>query len=131
MHNNQELVDYLADRLVELGNSVPTDIDECKITQYNPLNDKEIFDFENYPDEIFAEPGTNIPNRVVFSKVASWINSHSRKKYGRPLFVAMSADLAGSTNISGFAKGWGDIEDLGMYDKITNTNSPLMPQGIT
>ena len=131
MHNNQELVDYLADRLVELGDSVPTDIDECKITESNPLNDKEIFDFKNYPDEIFAEPGTNIPNRVGFSKVASWINSHSRKKYGRPLFVAMSADLAGSTNISGFAKGWGDIEDLGMYDKITNTNSPLMPQGIT
>ena len=131
MHDNQQLVDYLADRLVELGDSVPTDIDECKISESNPLNDKEIFDFENYPDAIFAAPGTSIPNRVGFSKVASWINSHSRKKYGRPLFVAMSADLAGSTNISGFAKGWGDIEDLGMYDKITNTNSPLMPQGIT
>ena len=131
MHDNQQLVDYLADRLVELGDSVPTDIDECKISESNPLNDKEIFDFENYPDAIFATPGTSIPNRVGFSKVASWINSHSRKKYGRPLFVAMSADLAGSTNISGFAKGWGDIEDLGMYDKITNTNSPLMPQGIT
>ncbi len=131
LHSNQKLVDYLADRLVELGDSVPTDIDECKISDSNPLNDTEIFDFENYPDELFAEPGTNIPNRVGFSKIASWINSHSRKKYGRPLFVAMSADLAGSTNISGFAKGWGDMEDLGMYDKITNTNSPLMPQGIT
>ena len=43
----------------------------------------------------------------------------------------MSADLADSTNISGFAKGWGDVEDLGMYDKEKNTNSPLMPQGIT
>ena len=131
LRNNQELVDYLADRLVELGDSVPTDIDECKISDSNPLNDKEIFDFKNYPDELFAEPGTNIPNRVGFSKIASWINSHSRKKYGRPLFVAMSADLAGSTNISGFAKGWGDMDDLGMYDKITNPNSPLMPQGIT
>ena len=131
LRNNQELVDYLADRLVELGDSVPTDIDECKISDSNPLNDKEIFDFKNYPDELFAEPGTNIPNRVGFSKIASWINSHSRKKYGRPLFVAMSADLAGSTNISGFAKGWGDMDDLGMYDKITNTKSPLMPQGIT
>ena len=131
LRNNQELVDYLADRLVELGDSVPSDIDECNISESNPLNDKEIFDFKNYPDELFAEPGTNIPNRVGFSKIASWINSHSRKKYGRPLFVAMSADLAGSTNISGFAKGWGDMDDLGMYDKITNTNSPLMPQGIT
>ena len=131
LRNNQNLVDYLADRLIELGDSVPQDIDGCKISDSNPLNDKEIFDFKNYPDELFAEPGTKIPNRVGFSKIASWINSHSREKYGRPLFVAMSADLAGSTNISGFAKGWGDMEDLGMYDKITNTDSPLMPQGIT
>ena len=131
LRNNQNLVDYLADRLIELGDSVPQDIEGCKISASNPLNDKEIFDFKNYPDELFAEPGTKIPNRVGFSKIASWINSHSREKYGRPLFVAMSADLAGSTNISGFAKGWGDMEDLGMYDKITNTDSPLMPQGIT
>ena len=131
LRNNQNLVDYLADRLIELGDSVPQDIDGCKISDSNPLKDKEIFDFKNYPDELFAEPGTKIPNRVGFSKIASWINSHSREKYGRPLFVAMSADLAGSTNISGFAKGWGDMEDLGMYDKITNTDSPLMPQGIT
>jgi transketolase len=80
---------------------------------------------------LFVEPGTKIPNRVGFSKIASWLNTHSRQNYGRPLFVAMSADLADSTNISGFAKGWGDVEDLGMYDKEKNTNSPLMPQGIT
>ena len=131
LRNNQALVDYLADRLVEVGDSVPEQIEGCKITDSNPLNDKELFDFKNYPDDIFAEPGTNIPNRVGFSKVASWINSFSRKNYGRPLFVAMSADLAGSTNISGFSKGWGDMDDLGMYDKNTNTESPLMPQGIT
>ena len=80
---------------------------------------------------MFVEPGTKIPNRVGFSKIASWLNTHSRQNHGRPLFVAMSADLADSTNISGFAKGWGDVEDLGMYDKEKNTNSPLMPQGIT
>ena len=131
LRDNQDLVDYLADRLVELGDSVPEGIEGCNISDSNPLNDSEIFDFKNYPNELFAEPGTKIPNRVGFSKIASWINSHSRKNYGRPLFVAMSADLAGSTNISGFAEGWGDMEDLGMYDKITNTNSPLMPQGIT
>ena len=131
LRDNQDLVDYLADRLVELGDSVPESIEGCNISDSNPLNDSEIFDFKNYPNDLFAEPGTKIPNRVGFSKIASWINSHSRKNYGRPLFVAMSADLAGSTNISGFAKGWGDMEDLGMYDKISNTNSPLMPQGIT
>ncbi len=131
LRNNQALVDYLADRLVELGDSVPESIDSCIISDSNPLNDKALFDFKNYPDELFVEPGTKIPNRVGFSKIASWLNTHSRQNHGRPLFVAMSADLADSTNISGFAKGWGDVEDLGMYDKETNTNSPLMPQGIT
>ena len=131
LRNNQDLVDYLADRLVELGDSVPESIDSCIISDSNPLNDKALFDFKNYPDELFVEPGTKIPNRVGFSKIASWLNTHSRQNHGRPLFVAMSADLADSTNISGFAKGWGDVEDLGMYDKEKNTNSPLMPQGIT
>ncbi len=131
LRNNQALVDYLADRLVELGDSVPESIDSCIISDSNPLNDKALFDFKNYPDELFVEPGTRIPNRVGFSKIASWLNTHSRQNHGRPLFVAMSADLADSTNISGFAKGWGDVEDLGMYDKEKNTNSPLMPQGIT
>ncbi len=131
LHNNQDLVDYLADRLVELGDSVPDEIDSCKIQQNNPLNDKELFNFSNYPSDIFAEPGEKVPNRVGFSKVASWLNSYSRKNYNRPLFVAMSADLADSTNISGFSKGWGDMEDMGMYSKDNNLSSPLMPQGIT
>lgn len=131
LRNNQDLVDYLADRLVELGDSVPTNLDSSKITQSNPLNDKALFDFHNYPSDLFAEAGTKAPNRVGFSKVASWLNSHSRKNHGRPLFVAMSADLADSTNISGFSKGRDGLDDLGMYDKHTNPNSPLMPQGIT
>ena len=131
MHNNQELVDYLADRLVEIGDSVPDSIENCLINSSNPLDDKNLFDYQNYPNELFAEPGTKIPNRVGFSKFASWLNSYSRKNHGRPLFVAMSADLADSTNISGFAKGWDDLDDLGMYNKDTNIASPLMPQGIT
>ena len=131
MHNNQSLVDYLADRLVEIGDSVPQSIDGCIVSESNPLDDKSLFDYTTYPKELFVEPGTKIPNRVGFSKIASWLNSHSRKNYGRPLFVAMSADLADSTNISGFAKGWDNMDDLGMYDKLTNTDSPLMPQGIT
>jgi len=131
LHNNQELVDYLADRLVELGDSVPDEIGSCNVKQSNPLDDKELFNFSSYPSDLFAKPGDKVPNRVGFSKVASWLNSYSRKNYDRPLFVAMSADLADSTNISGFSKGWGDMDDMGMYSKESNTSSPLMPQGIT
>tara|TARA_Y100001970_G_scaffold278230_1_gene383639 strand:- start:1377 stop:3695 length:2319 start_codon:yes stop_codon:yes gene_type:complete len=131
LRNNQELVDYLANRLVELGDSVPDKISSCNIKTDNPLDDKKLFNFSNYPSDLFAKPGEKVPNRVGFSKVASWLNTYSRENYNRPLFVAMSADLADSTNISGFSKGWGDVDDMGMYDKENNTSSPLMPQGIT
>ena len=124
-------MDYLANRLVELGDSVPDELESCKIKQTNPLDDKQLFNFSNYPSDLFAKPGDKVPNRVGFSKVASWLNSYSRKNHDRPLFVAMSADLADSTNISGFSKGWGDMDDMGMYNKENNTSSPLMPQGIT
>ena len=43
----------------------------------------------------------------------------------------MSADLADSTNISGFAKGYNDAEDLGFFNRDSNLDSPLIPQGIT
>ena len=43
----------------------------------------------------------------------------------------MSADLADSTNISGFAKDFDGDNDLGLFDKEKNRKSPLMPQGIT
>jgi len=45
--------------------------------------------------------------------------------------IAMSADLADSTNVSGFAKDFNSNIDLGLFDRKTNRKSPLMPQGIT
>ena len=65
------------------------------------------------PNNIFAYPGDVIPNRVGFSKYASFLNSSYEKEYGRPLVLAMSADLADSTNLSGFA-----IESI--FDKENN-----------
>jgi transketolase len=129
--SNQPLVDYLTDTLISVGDSVPEDIEDCKITVKNPANDKKLFDVKNLPDDLFAAPGTKAPNRVGFSKYASYINSKSIEEYGRPLVIAMSADLADSTNISGFSKGYNGSPDLGMYDKTDNPDSPLMPQGIT
>ena len=131
LRSNQELVDYIADTLVDLGNSVPEKIESCKVTVNNPAKDTEIFNIGSLPKDLFVDPGTKAPNRVGFSKYASFINSRSFAKYGRPLVVAMSADLADSTNISGFAKGYGNTDDLGLYNYKTNKDSPLMPQGIT
>jgi len=131
LRSNQGLVDYIADTLVDLGDSVPEKIESCKVTVNNPAKDTEIFNIGSLPKDLFVDPGTKAPNRVGFSKYASFINSRSFAKYGRPLVVAMSADLADSTNISGFAKGYGDSDDLGLYNYKTNKDSPLMPQGIT
>ena len=106
MESNQELVDYLSDTLISLGDSVPEEIDGCKVTVKNPANDKTLFNVESLPGDLFVGPGEKAANRVGFSKYASYINSKSIEKYGRPLVIAMSADLADSTNISGFAKGY-------------------------
>ncbi|MDG2398179.1 MAG: transketolase, partial [Candidatus Marinimicrobia bacterium] len=131
LESNQPLVDYLTDTLISVAESVPKKIEGCKITIKNPANDKKLFDVNGLPDDLFATPGTKAPNRVGFSKYASYINTKSIEEYGRPLVIAMSADLADSTNISGFSKGYNGSPDLGMYDKTNNPDSPLMPQGIT
>jgi poly(A) polymerase len=56
-------------------------------------------------------PGTKAPNRKALGTFGSWINSYCREKYGRPLVIAASADLAGST-----------IEQI--TDESGNANSP-------
>ena len=131
LKSNQSLVEYLSDTLVSTGDSVPEQIPNCKITINNPTKDKNLFNIKSLPKDLFVKPGEKAPNRVGFSKYASYINTYSIKKYGRPLVIAMSADLADSTNVSGFAKGYSGADDLGFFNKDSNTDSPLMPQGIT
>ena len=131
LESNQSLVEYLSDTLVSTGDSVPEQIPNCKITINNPTKDKNLFNIKSLPKDLFVKPGEKAPNRVGFSKYASYINTYSIKKYGRPLVIAMSADLADSTNVSGFAKGYSGADDLGFFNKDSNTDSPLMPQGIT
>ena len=131
MNNNIDLVNYLSDRLINLGNSVPKQIRECTVSAENESKYQKLFNIDHLPDNIFVSPGTKAPNRMGFSKYASYINSVVEQKYGRPLILAMSADLSDSTNISGFAKGYGGARDRGFYEKKSNTKSPLFPQGIT
>ena len=131
METNQELVDYLSDTLVDLGNSVPDDGNSWKFKSADPIDISYIISEDDLPNGLFLKPGEKAPNRIGFSKAASYINTRAIEKTGRPLVVAMSADLADSTNISGFAKGWDGSPDLGLFNKDTNPESPLMPQGIT
>jgi len=131
MRSNQKLIDYLAETLVSIGDTVPKEISGCEIKSKNPAKDKRLFDIDSLPDSLFLKSGEKAPNRVGFSKYASYINTLSIKEYGRPLVIAMSADLADSTNVSGFAKDFNSNIDLGLFDRKTNRKSPLMPQGIT
>lgn len=126
------LLEYVSDQLVKLGDDVPAD--NAKVffdIEKNPLNDPVITDYENYPEDIFAAPGSVAPNRAGLAKFAAWVNSYSQDKYGRPVYLAMSADLADSTNISGFGKGYGDQDGLGFYERKDNPRGVMLPQGIT
>ncbi len=132
LRGNDDLVEYLANRLVELGDSVPENIESFSLpVSKNPLNDDSLFDIDSYPEEMWAAPGTKAPNRAAFAKWGSYINSYCLKNYGRPLFMVCSADLAGSTNISGFGKDFGDMKNTGWYNRETNPDGVILPQAIT
>ena len=126
---NPEFLDYLTDRLIEIGDSVPEDLDKEEIFDKNPIKDEELYDFKNYP--VYLKPGEKAPNSQGMSIFGSYINTWCKKKYGRPLFFAASADLAGSTRINGFSKGFGGEEGFGTYNRETNKKGVLLPQAIT
>jgi len=126
------LVDYVTERLIEIGDSVPADIPSFKFdVAKNPASDPKLYDFKNYPAELWAKPGDKQPNRAALGKWGGWVNAWCMENYGRPLFMAMSADLADSTNISGFAKDFGARKGLGWFNRDKNLDGVLLPQGIT
>ncbi len=134
IYNDKELLEYLTNKLVEIGDSVPEEMPTLKISDENgknPVYDSTITDYKNYPKELFAKPGAKAANREAFSTWGAWVNAYTAKKYNRPLFIAMSADLADSTKISGFAKPFGDFPGYGWYDKEKNPDGVLLPQEIT
>ena len=130
---DEDLLNYVADYLLDLGNSIPEQKTRLyyDFNEMNPTTDPVITDFKNYPNDLFVAPGDKAPNRAGLAKFGAWVNSYCHEKYGRPLFIAMSADLADSTNISGFAKPYGKFEGFGPYDRNDNPKGSLLPQGIT
>ncbi len=124
-------LDYVSGRLIELGESIPEKLAGSELYDNNPVLDPVFTDYKQYPSTLYKEPGEVQPNRAGFGNFGSWVNSLAVEKYGRPLFLVNSADLAGSTNIAGFAKGWEGKPALGMYHRETNPKGSLIPQGIT
>jgi len=134
LHRDQELLDYVADTLADLGDSVPETLPNFRLhrkTKDIPWKDERLYDYENYPAQMYAAPGAKTPNRAALAAWGAWVNAFGHEHYGRPLFIAMSADLAESTNIAGFAKKWGDFPGWGWYERDKNPDGALLPQEIT
>jgi transketolase len=132
LHKDQALVDYLADTLVRLGDSVPERIPTFRLdTSRNPWKDPELTDVTRYPESMWAKPGAKQPNRAALAAWGSWVNAWGKRKYGRPLFLGLSADLAESTNLAGLAKDFGEWKGWGKYERTSNPEGVLLPQEIT
>ena len=141
LRRDQALVDYLADRLVALGEGVPEEIPGFKLHSRRggasrppaatPFEDARLYDFRNYPADLYVAPGASAANRAAFAKWGAWVNAFGAQEYGRPLFMVASADLSGSTNISGFAERYGDFPGYGWYERFGTADGVLLPQEIT
>lgn len=137
LYRDQELVDYLADRLVAIGESVPESIPGFRLggnggrRRGTPFQDERLYDVRSYPADLFAPPGTRAANRAALAKWGAWVNAFGAREYGRPVFIASSADLAGSTNIAGFAEGYGGFPGYGWYERVGGSEGVLLPQEIT
>ncbi|NMB90795.1 MAG: transketolase [Chloroflexi bacterium] len=132
LHQDQALVDALAERLVAIAGQVPEQLPTFRLGQRgNPFADRRLYDYRQYPADLYARPGEALPNRAALGKWAAWVNAFGAREYGRPLFLAASADLAESTNLSGFAKGYGDFPGYGWYERQAAPEGVLLPQGIT
>jgi transketolase len=133
LRRDEALVDYLSERLIGLSREVPDTVEGFNLggEAAGICDDATLYDFRAYPESLWAKPGESQPNRAALGKWGAWVNSYAKKRYGRPLFLACSADLADSTNISGFAKGFEDVEGWGWYQRDRNPRGSLLPQEIT
>lgn len=130
--NDPDLMEYLADTLVEIGDSVPAKPEAFRLNSaVNLAEDTSWLAPEALPKELFAAPGTALANKAAFQTFGSWFNAQAREKMGRPLVLACSADLAESTGIFGFAKDFGDKQNFGWYERTKNPHGSLLPQQIT
>lgn len=132
LQRDDKLIEYLSGRLADLGDSVPGQSSTLRISlSTNPFQDERLYDYRNYPAELFEAPGATAANRTALRKWGAWVNALGAQEYGRPLFLACSADLAVSTNISGFAEPFRDFPGYGWYERFGTPEGVLLPQEIT
>jgi len=133
LRKNAGLVDYTAKRLVEVAGEVPDQVPTFYFGEKGEgvFTDERLYDYKNYPASMYKKPGDKQPNRAALATWGAWVNTFAKKEYGRPLFIACSADLAESTNIAGFSKDFEGEKGWGWYDREKNPRGTLLPQQIT
>ena len=153
LRRDEHLVRWLSDRLLSIAATVPTWIEGARLAKDGPVpgaasaaagagapsreapaspaDDPDLFDYERYPSAMWKPPGEKQPNRAGLAAWGSYVNAVARERYGRPLFIAASADLAESTNIAGFAKDFGEMPGFGWFDRESNPRGVLLPTEIT
>ena len=94
MDKNKEFVDYLSSTLINLGDSVPEELESCKISKTNPVDDSQIFNLDSLPDKIFEKPGVKIKFNDSFSS-----NFSDSFKLKRPFSKAFSLIILINSNI--------------------------------
>ena len=127
LRRDDALVEWLSDRLDALAGAVPQDIDGFRLREGSAavFDDPQVLLATTYPSTMWKQPGEKAPNRAALAAWGAHVNGVAKRDYGRPLFIAASADLAESTNIAGFAEGWG------WYERDTNPFGALLPMEIT
>ena len=131
LRRDEELVTWLSDRLLAIASTVPSDIDGFRLGRTEVFSDRRIFDVSSYPDSMWKKPGEKAPNRAGLAAWGAYVNTLALRDYGRPLFIAASADLAESTNIAGFGQDFGGLPGTGWYERSSNPYGALLPTEIT
>jgi transketolase len=130
--DDAETCRFVADRLVELGESIPERPGGlAALGARNPWRDPRLTDARAYPDALWFAPGTRVSNKLAMGRWGSWANSWARAEYGRPLFLALSADLAESTSLALFAREFEGLANYGDYERNARPDGVLLPAEIT
>ncbi len=133
LRRDPALVRWLSDRLLAIAASVPVELPGFRLgaRSRGVFEDARLFDPAAYPDALWKRPGERAPNRAGLGAWAGWVNATALRDYGRPLFVAASADLAESTNLAGFGHGFGGETGGGWYERDEHPTGSLLPTEIT
>jgi transketolase len=131
LRRDDDLVTWLSDRLLAIAGTVPDEIEGFRLGGSGLFSDQRIFDVARYPQSMWKKPGEKVPNRSGLAAWGSYVNSLAVRDYGRPLFIAASADLAESTNIAGFGQDFEGSPGTGWYERTQNPTGALLPTEIT